>query len=586
MLRALLRQLAGAGRRPAADLAAPDPAAPAGRAGPSGPEAARELAATGNRAAALAAWRAHVEREHAGYVDRCEAAAYALSVGEAALAARWYTMAMPQAPQPARVAINLGLAHKAAGSLVPALDALGLATREAPELAEGWYNLGLLHHETGEHAQAEACYRRALARQPRMSAAQDSLICLLEQVWPPRPADLREALRVFAAGLAAPTGPAGPVADADPGRVLRIGYVSADLRGHSSAYFIAPVIEAHDRRVVHVTCYYNWYRSDAVTDRLRAGADAWRDVHAMDDAALARQVREDRIDVLVDLSGHTVGHRLGAFALQPAPVQATYMGYLGSSGLPAVEWRITDEWMDPPGAPAWTETERMWRLPRPFVCFRPQPDAPQPGPPPSVAGGHVVFGAFNAHTKLNDTVLDTWAAVLEAVPRSRLRLVVDWGDAPSVRAALLGRFEAHGVGAERIQVLGRRPLGEYFRLMAECDIGLDPFPYNGGTTTFHSLWMGVPVVTLAANGALARCGSMILAQVGLQELVADSTAGYVAAAAALARDPARLADLRATLRTRFAASPLRDETGLARALESAYRGMWRERLDTARGRGE
>ena len=568
MLKALLRQLAGAAR------------GPRGTAGPmpSGADAARAEAAAGNRAGALAAWREHAERDGTGYVERCEAAAYALSIGQAMLAVRWYAMAMEEAPQPARVAINLGLAHKAAGELEPALAALERATREAPELAEGWYNLGLLRHETGDHAQAEACYRRALERQPGMQAAQDSLICLLEQVWPPRPAELREALRAFAGGFAAP--PAVPIGDPDPERVLRIGYVSADLRGHSSAYFIAPVIEAHDRRAVHVTCYYNWHRGDEVTDRLRAGADAWRDVHAMDDATLARQVREDRIDVLVDLSGHTVGHRLGAFARQPAPVQATYMGYLGSSGLPAIQWRITDAWMDPPGAPAWTETERMWRLPRAFVCFRPQPEAPDPGPPPSAARGHVTFGAFNAHTKLNDTVLGTWAAVLDAMPGSRLRIVVDWGDAPSVREALLRRFEA-----SRVEVLGRRPLDEYFRLMADCDIGLDPFPYNGGTTTFHSLWMGVPVVTLAANGALARCGSMILAQVGLQELVADSTESYVRIAAALARDPARLADLRSALRARFAASPLRDEQGLARALESAYRGMWRARLDAVQGQG-
>lgn len=295
----------------------------------------------------------------------------------------------------------------------------------------------------------------------------------------------------------------------------------------------------------------------------------------MGDEAAARMIRDDGIDILVDLSGHTSGHRLGVFALKPAPVQVTYIGYANTTGLPGIDWRVTDAHADPHGDGDAFHAERLVRLPGSFLCFQPPGDAPDVQPPPSVANGYVTFGSFNVLPKVTPEVIRAWSRILQGVPRSRLLLkALGLGDADS-RGRLHGLFEGEGIGADRVTLLPvEGALRDHLARYHGMDIALDPFPFNGTTTTFEALWMGVPVIVLRGDRHSARVGASILANAGLESLIAASLDDYVALGVRLAGDAGRLAELRSTMRDRIAASPLRDAAGVTRELERAYRDMW------------
>ncbi|MCG6876967.1 MAG: tetratricopeptide repeat protein [Betaproteobacteria bacterium] len=474
---------------------------------------------------------------------------------------------------------NLGVALRAAGELDEAAHHLQEAGRLRPTMAAAWYNLGLLEFDRARYAEAERAYRGAITAEPTVDSWQHSLLCLLNYAPGHDQRDVYEAHRVWASRFPAPpdmhTGRARP---RDTGR-LRVGYVSADFRGHSVAFFIGPVLQHHDRRRFEIFCYDNWAQSDATTARLRGYAEHWRPVHALDDDALERQIREDRIDLLVDLSGHTQGHRLPVFARKPAPVQATWIGYPQTTGLATIDYRITDRYLDPPGEADAYGSEQLWRLPECGFCFMPLDAAPRPGAPPCMASGAVTFGSINHYFKVTDGVVAVWARILAAVPGARLRMIVEHGERPAVVQSVSARFAAHGVAPERVDVRGRTDLAGFFDQLAEIDVALDPFPYNGGTTTHQTLWAGVPVVTLAGNGAMARCSTMILSMVGLPDLAAANEDEYVAIAARLAGDPRRVAELRASLRDRYRASPLYAVERFTRTLEEAYDAMWQSFCD-------
>jgi predicted O-linked N-acetylglucosamine transferase (SPINDLY family) len=336
-----------------------------------------------------------------------------------------------------------------------------------------------------------------------------------------------------------------------------------------------PVLAHHDRGRYEIFCYHNHAAPDATTLELQALAEHWRDVAALDDAALERLILDDAIDVLVDLSGHTLGNRLPVFARRPAPVQATWIGYPQTTGLAAMDYRISDALLDPPGATEALGTEAILRLPECAVCFAPPEEAPRADAPPAVRSGRITFGSVNQYFKITGAVVRTWSRLLVAVPDAVLRMTLDQGERAEVAAEVQARFAAHGVAPDRIVVRGRSDLRGFFRELAELDLVLDPFPYNGGTTTYHCLWAGVPVVTLAGRTAIARCGAMILSHVGLAELVTADEDAYVSCATALARDTERLAELRRTLPVRYRASPLYAADRFTRALETAYDEMWR-----------
>jgi protein O-GlcNAc transferase len=364
----------------------------------------------------------------------------------------------------------------------------------------------------------------------------------------------------------------------DPDRPLRIGYVSADYRTHSVAYFLEPLLATRDPAKFEIACYSAMpaAREDAVTARIKAAATLWRNVAALDDPALRRQVRADRIDILIDLSGHFEGSRLSAFAVKPAPVTATWLGYPATTGLATMDWRITDAIADPSGAEVF-HTEKLMRLDGGFLCYGPPTNAPDVVLRPALDKGQVTFGSFNNQMKLNAEVIETWSRLLKSAPSARLHVKSEQLDDEGVASRIRSGFAAEGIDLSRIVL---RPwiaeTRDHLAAYGEVDIALDPFPYNGTTTTCEALWMGVPVVTLVGDRHSARVGLDLLTRVGLERLAAPDIDSYVRVAADLARDSGALATLRTGLRERVARSPLCDAARFAHEFETALRAAWRQ----------
>jgi protein O-GlcNAc transferase len=360
-------------------------------------------------------------------------------------------------------------------------------------------------------------------------------------------------------------------------RRLRVGYVSADFRTHSVGYFLSAIFREHEDAAVEIYCYSGGADEDGQTSFFKSRAAAWRSTIAVSDDDLAAAVHQDGIDILVDLSGHTSGNRLAAFARRPAPVQVTWLGYPDTTGLATMDYRLTDAIVDPPGPADSLSSERLVRLPDGFHCYTAPEAAPDITPPPATERGFVTFGSFNNLVKVNGSVLDLWAAILKRVPGSRLVLKHRWLNLADMRARVHDLFERRGVARDRIELTGKlASTADHLAAYGGVDIALDTFPYNGATTTCEALWMGVPVVTLAGDRHAARVGASMLTRVGLSDLVAASPQAYVEAAARLAADRPALARLRADLRNRIANSPLCDGHRFTRQLEAAYRTMWRE----------
>jgi protein O-GlcNAc transferase len=363
----------------------------------------------------------------------------------------------------------------------------------------------------------------------------------------------------------------------DPERRLRIGYVSADFRVHSVGYFLSAIFRNHDDAIVQTYCYSGCTDEDEETAFYKSRATRWRATIEMSDDELATQIREDDIDILVDLSGHTNGHRLGVFVRKPAPLQVTWLGYPDTTGLSAIDYRLTDSIVDPPGPADGLSSERLFRLPDGFHCYTPSASAPDVTVLPADQKGFVTFGSFNNLLKVNRQVLDAWVGILKRVPNSRLFLKTRWLHLPEMRERVRNLLEQRGIARDRVELMGKLPTSaEHLAAYRGVDIALDTFPYNGATTTCEALWMGVPVVTLTGDRHTARVGASMLRRVGLEGLVADRPQDYIETAARLAADLPGLARLRAELRGRVAASPLCDGPRFTRQLEAAFRTMWRD----------
>jgi predicted O-linked N-acetylglucosamine transferase (SPINDLY family) len=360
--------------------------------------------------------------------------------------------------------------------------------------------------------------------------------------------------------------------DPDPDRPLRVGFVSADLRMHPVAAFLEPVLAAREAGAFDAIAYYTHPAIEETTRRLATRFDIWRHVHAANDDALAEQVRADGIDVLVDLSGHTAMNRLPVFARRPAPVQATWIGYPGTTGLTSVGYRITDASLDPDGLTDARHTERLLRLPGFNVPFITPPEAPPVNPLPALATGMPVLGCLNNPRKIGPRVVAAWARILREAAMARL-LVGGVTDA-ALGEDLAGRFAAHGIEPARIEFAPRLASADYLALHHRIDLALDPFPYNGGTTSFHALWMGVPFVTLDGARTASRSGASILARAGLGGFVAEDEEDYVRKALAVLADLPSLERIRQSMRGRIAADAGNDARTVARRLEAAFREMW------------
>ena len=457
------------------------------------------------------------------------------------------------------------------------------ALRQRPDYEKIYGGLADVAIEMGDARKAIACYRKLAEIRPDWPNPRSSLLYNLHYCPEYSPDELSaehmEWDRRFGQPLKDKIRPHEN--DLNPDRRLRVGYVSPDFREQAVAHFAVPLLVNQDSETVEVFCYSDAAVPDATTARLRDHVGHWRDSHSLNDEQLGARIREDRIDILIDLRGHAAGNRLMLFARKPAPVQANMIGYFDTTGLAAMDYRITDWFQDPEGETERYHSETLVRLDPSCWCYTPGEDTPDIATPPAELNGHVTFGSLNKIVKASDHCVRLWARVLEAVPKSMLVLSVAEADATG---AVRERLAACGIASKRVDILDKTPTRrEYLARFNSIDIALDTWPFNGITTTCDGLWMGVPTVSMSGDTSVSRAGRSILHAAGLSELATDDPDTYVRSAAALASDVARLRTLRREMRDRLMASPLMDQRGYAARLESAYRQMWRTRCGGIRG---
>ncbi|MFP4087843.1 MAG: tetratricopeptide repeat protein [Desulfobacteraceae bacterium] len=486
-----------------------------------------------------------------------------------------YRQALTHFPEDHRILTNLAAAYIKTGELTKGAACLRRVIEKKPDYASAYNNLAAILQRQGEISEAVACYRRSLVLDPTSRKNHSNFLFALHYDPNCAPIQIRRAAENYWVRHCPDNPPQPPAVTTQGSRRLRIGYVSADFREHSVSYFLGPLLSAHDRERFEIFCYASIWRPDNITEALRQTSDHWRDIRLLDAGEAARVIRDDAIDILIDLGGHTAENRLDIFALQPAPVQMTWLGYPGTTGIPAIAFRITDMVTDPIGMTEGHYTEQLIRLPEIFLCYGPAPGAPEVGELPAERHGAVTFGSFNNLSKINTAVVGIWAEILHRVPGSRLLLKARPLVDETIRRQFLMLFQEHGIEADRIRMLPRTSTtAEHLACYHQVDIALDTFPYNGTTTTCEALWMGVPVVSFRGERHSARVGVAILSQVGLGHLAAEDQAGYVEAAVGLAGDLAGLVSLRAGLRQRMQESPLCDAVGFARRFEAGLETAW------------
>jgi predicted O-linked N-acetylglucosamine transferase (SPINDLY family) len=492
---------------------------------------------------------------------------------------------------------NMGIALGEMDRLDESIEAYRHAWQMRPSFADAYHNLAIALKDAGQLEEAISCFRRALSLKPDSKIAGDLAYTLnfIEE----DPRKVREETRRWNERFARPFFPAAPTFENDrtvdrtsAGSAeprLRIGYVSPDFREHPVGRFMLPLLANHDRSRFQVFCYTDLHHADWLTDQIKPRVDVWHTTIDLSDEQLARLIHDDRIDVLVDLTMHMRGSRLLAFARKPAPVQATYLAYCGTTGLGTMDYRLTDPYLDPlstssgqaPGSftaqgegrdDAIYSEKSIW-LPQTYWCYEPSAKAPEPGPLPALAIGHVTFGCLNNFSKVSRKSLTMWAEVLRAVPNSRLVLYSPEG---RHRQGVQDLLRFNGVDPSRLEFVALLfPIEKYLERYRKIDIALDPYPYPGGTTTLDSLWMGVPVVTLAGRSAISRSGVSILSNLGTPEWIGHTPEQYVEIATRLAGDPAGLQAIRQSLREKLRSSPLMNAPQCARDVEAAYGQMWK-----------
>jgi predicted O-linked N-acetylglucosamine transferase (SPINDLY family) len=465
--------------------------------------------------------------------------------------------------------VTRGWALAELGRFADAIDAFTAALAVAPD-ASAHMGLGATYSRRGELDLSIEHYRKAVDLDPTDPTAHSALLLTLHYSDDVAPRELFDEHLRWAARHAAPLIAAAPPhsRDADLYRPLRVGFVSADFCGHPVSRFIEPVLANGDREHVTFACYSATKRPDVVTERLRALAGEWYDVVGLTDEQLAARVRADRIDILVDLAGHTARNRLLAFARKPAPIQCTHFGYPDTTGLSTVDYRMTDALADPASTES-LQTEQLARLPIAW-CYAAPADAP--AVQPRDAQQPIVFGSVNNIVKVTPRMMALWQRILDVVPGSTLLLLT--GSTETAYTAEL--IQRQGLDAGKVTIITPLPTRQYLELFHRIDIALDPFPYNGGVTTCDTLWMGVPLVTLAGKNYVSRQGLTLLTHVGLADLAATTPDQYVKIAVALAGDRARLTQLRGRLREKMEASPICNGRAYTAALESFYRQAWQK----------
>jgi protein O-GlcNAc transferase len=480
---------------------------------------------------------------------------------------------------PSDIVAYYGLAAilKDKGHYQDAIDLYRKSLQLIPGNAGVYHNIGNILILQGQLDGAEECYNRALQLNPDECRPYESLLLLMNY----HPKYDTEAIFLkhleFAEQFAKPLSSA-IVPHTNCGEILRrlrIGYVSPDFRRHAVAWFIEPVLASHDKEMFEVYCYSNSSINDEVTGRIQGYAVQWRNIVGMTDEEAAELIRRDGIDILIDLAGYTANNRMLVFACKPAPVQASWIGYLATTGLTAMDYKIVDSYTDPPGKTEQYYTERLMRLPESFLCYQPDRGSPEAGPLPALSAVQITFGSFNNFAKVTPEVFSLWAEILEGVPGSCLILKgLSFYDKTTC-AYTMDMFAQRGIAGERI-VLEHPDLSPgHLETYNKIDIGLDTFPFNGAATTCEAMWMGVPVVTMAGTAYHSRVGVSLLSNVGLPELVAGTKEEYLSIAVNLARDLQRLQILRKNLRDMMKQSPLCNGERFTADLEKCYRRMWK-----------
>ncbi len=467
---------------------------------------------------------------------------------------------------------NLGIVLNDKGFPDQAIAACQRAIALMPTRVQAYNNLGNVLKSQGQIPAAIEVFRQAIALDPNSPKVHSNLIYAMhfDPACDPQ-AIAAESLywNELHAQLLRENARPRPN-DLDPRRRLKVGYVSPDFRFQAEAFFVIPLLRAHDHGQFEIHCYASVAQPDQITAQLKGSADVWHDVIDKSDQQLADLICQDQIDVLVDLTMHMANNRLLTFAQKPAPVQVAWLAYPGGTGLAAMDYRLTDAFMDPPGKTDSLYVEKSIRLPDCWCCYDPLCDPLPIAPPPAVNCGYITFGSLNNFCKINPEVLSLWARLLCAVPDSHLLLLTGEGEH---RRRTQDFLEARGINPNRVEFQMQCPQEEYLHIYDRIDIALDPFPYNGITTSCDALWMGVPVITLVGTAAASRAGLSLLSTVGLTELAAHTAEQFVEITARLVRDLPKLGELRSTLRRRMEQSPLMDAPKFARNIEAAYRRM-------------
>jgi predicted O-linked N-acetylglucosamine transferase (SPINDLY family) len=487
-----------------------------------------------------------------------------------------YRRAMKLQPENVPAQYNLGNALLDKGDIDQAIACYRQAQSLEPDNVEVLGSLARATTRAGQPQEAVACYRRILMLKPDDIDIHGSLVLSLHYLPDYDAQSIAEEHRRWNRQYAEPLKKfIQPHAnDRNPDRRLRVGYVSPDFRKHAVAWSVLPLLECHDSENFEVFCYAEVPKPDATTERFRAQADQWRSTVGLSDEQIADLIRRDQIDILVDLAGHTAGNRLLVFARKPAPVQVTRLGYPNTTGLTAIDYRMTDAYADPPGLSDSLHSEQLIRLPQTNWIYQPPDNGPAPSQRPQ--GGSVKFGCFNNLNKITEPMLKIWAKILAAVPGSTLLLKANALTSPEVQQRVRRIFKAEHISFERVELVGwTESTEDHLALYNQIAIGLDPYPYHGTMSTCEAMWMGVPVITLAGQTHVSRVGVSLLSNMGLKELIAESPKEYIRIAVELANDIPRLRNLHSTLRRRMEQSPLMDAPKFARNVEAAYRQMWR-----------
>ena len=494
--------------------------------------------------------------------------------GQINKAKKWYEEIL-QYEQNALVYFELGYICQCLGLLSQAMLYYKKAVETDPHETQFWPYLAGVLIETGQNMQGIKLFRKAIEKNPENAAMGSSFLYHLHRLPNIAPQMLFNEHKNWA-GLHAPPTKAKVSHQNVPDhhRKLRIGYISPDFGMHPVTYFFEPLLDGHDRQNVEVYGYGNVRGPSEVTQRLERKFDYYRNIREVADRAVAEMIGRDQIDILVDLTGHTTDNRLLVLAYKPAPIQITYLGYLCTTAMKAIDYILTDHLADQPQSQKFY-TEELVFLPDGFYCYRPVEFAPSVVPPPAIRNGYVTFGVFGSNCKVNLSTIPLWAQVLKANHNSRILLKFAAGNDRQVRDRYFQQFERLGISRKRVDIYPWESYAHYLKRYGQVDIILDTFPQNGATTTCEALWMGVPVISLVGRRRISRTGLSILSRVGLEFFTASTPTEYVAKAAALAHNLDSLAKLRASMRQRMT-DTLCDAKAFTKQLEAAYRKMWQK----------